>query len=167
MTTVVRAAEAPRAASSISNSSTRCSWTGGTSGWMRYTSRSRQFAASCTWRQSLANRCTRHGDNGVPRWAQISRAKSGCALPLNTAISRTARSYVPGCNAGVRPCVCKANRDRGGGTMGLDDIVWTDAPEPKRYGARWLGWTTFWLVVIGGAVTLGWTLANVLAALEN
>ena len=35
MTAVTRAAEAPRAASAISSSSTRFSWTGGTSGWMR------------------------------------------------------------------------------------------------------------------------------------
>ena len=44
MTAVTRAADAPRAASSMSSSSTRFSCTGGPSGWMTNTSRSRQFA---------------------------------------------------------------------------------------------------------------------------
>src|SRR6266851_9102752 len=39
----MRAADAPRAASSINRSSTRCSCTGGTKGWMIKTSRSRQL----------------------------------------------------------------------------------------------------------------------------
>jgi hypothetical protein len=83
----MRDAEAPRAASSISSSSTRCSCTGLTSGWMMKTSRSRQFACSCTSRQSLANRWISTGRSGTPRLLQISSASSGCALPLKTAIS--------------------------------------------------------------------------------
>lgn len=51
--------------------------------------------------------------------------------------------------------------------MGLDDIAWTDTPEPRRPGARWLGWTAFWTVIIGGAVTLGWALAGALTVLER
>src|SRR5215831_11748180 len=89
MTAVTRAAEAPRAASSMSSSSTRCSWTGGAKGWMRKTSRSRQLDCSCTSRQSLANRCSRTGSSGSPSSRQISAASSGWALPLKTAISRT------------------------------------------------------------------------------
>ncbi|CAM5550091.1 hypothetical protein SVIOM342S_06722 [Streptomyces violaceorubidus] len=68
MTTVMRPADAPRAASHIRSSSTRCSWTGLTSGWTRNTSRSRQLAISCTSRQSLANRLTRVG---LSRHAQL------------------------------------------------------------------------------------------------
>ena len=89
ITAVTRAAEAPRAASSISSSSTRCSWTGADSGWMRNTSRSRQLDWSWASRQSLANRISRTGRSRSPRWVQISAASSGWALPLNTAISRT------------------------------------------------------------------------------
>src|SRR4051794_4027926 len=89
MTTVVRAADAPRAASSIRSSSTRCSCTGATRGWIRKTSRSRQFACSCTSRQSLANRVTRAGSSGTARWPQISVASAGWAVPLHTATSRT------------------------------------------------------------------------------
>src|SRR4051812_1572975 len=92
MTTVMRPADAPRAASHIISSSTRCSCTGLTSGWIRKTSRSRQLAWSCTSRQSLANRLTRVGLSGTPRWVQTSCASSGWALPLNTAMSRTIRS---------------------------------------------------------------------------
>src|SRR5579875_1845148 len=92
MTTVTRAADAPRAASIIISSSTRFSWTGGTSGWIRNTSRSRQLACSCTSRQSLANRRSRTGCRGVRRWAQISSASSGWALPPKTVMSRTGSS---------------------------------------------------------------------------
>src|SRR6202011_1447716 len=83
----MRAADAPRAASSIKRSSTKCSCTGGTKGWMIKTSRSRQLAWSCTPRQSFAYRSICDGSSGTPRWEQISAAKSGCALPLKTAIS--------------------------------------------------------------------------------
>src|SRR5579863_4604371 len=89
MTTVTLAADAPRAASVISSSSTRCSCTGGTIGWIRNTSRSRQLACSCTSRQSLANRRSRTGCSGVPSWPQISAASSGCARPPKTVMSRT------------------------------------------------------------------------------
>src|SRR5580698_5213133 len=89
MTAVTRAAEAPRAASAISSSSTRFSCTGGTSGWIRNTSRSRQLDCSCTSRQSLANRVMRTGRLGSDRYMQISAASAGWALPPNTAISRT------------------------------------------------------------------------------
>lgn len=54
ITTVIRAADAPRAASSMSRSSTRFSCTGGTSGWTMNTSRSRQLASS--WTSGLAKR---------------------------------------------------------------------------------------------------------------
>src|SRR5689334_19698735 len=53
------------------------------------TSRSRQLAWSCTSRQSLANRVSRDGDSGTPRWEQISSASAGWAEPLKTVISRT------------------------------------------------------------------------------
>src|SRR6516165_10232378 len=56
---------------------------------MRNTSRSRQLAWSWTSRQSLANRCSRTGCWGTARNAQISAVSAGCALPPNTAISRT------------------------------------------------------------------------------
>src|SRR5215472_15668543 len=87
MTAVTRPAEAPRAASAISSSSTRFSCTGGTSGWIRNTSRSRQLACNCTSRQSLANRLTRTGLRGTRRWSQISSASAGWALPLKITIS--------------------------------------------------------------------------------
>ena len=51
--------------------------------------------------------------------------------------------------------------------MGLDDFAWTHAPEPKRYVGRWLGWTTFWLVVIGAAASLGWVIAKALTTVQN
>src|SRR5579871_2249770 len=89
MTAVTLAADAPRAASAISSSSTRCSCTGGTSGWIRNTSRSLQLACSWTCRQSLANRTRRTGCCGTPSRAQISAVSPGCALPPKTTISRT------------------------------------------------------------------------------
>src|SRR5579862_3541363 len=89
ITAVTRAAEAPRAASAISSSSTRCSWTGLTRGWMRNTSRSRQLDWSWTSRQSLANRVSRTGRSGTDRYRQISAVSARCALPPNTTISRT------------------------------------------------------------------------------
>lgn len=92
MTTVTLAAEAPRAASIMSSSSTRCSCTGATSGWIRKTSRSRQFAFSCTSRQSFANRVRVEGCSGMPSSAQISAASSRWALPENTAMSRMGRT---------------------------------------------------------------------------
>src|SRR5581483_5128496 len=92
MTAVTRAADAPRAASAISSNSTRCSCTGGTSGWIRKTSRSRQLDWSCTSRQSLANLVIRTGRFGSDRYMQISAASAWWALPLNTAMSRTGRS---------------------------------------------------------------------------
>src|SRR5580693_8857757 len=92
MTTVTRAADAPLAASAISSSSTRFSCTGGTSGWIRYTSRSRQFACNCTWRQSLANRVVRTGRRGTPRSEQISSASSGCARPPKMTMSASTDS---------------------------------------------------------------------------
>src|SRR5580704_13014789 len=92
ITAVTRAAEAPLAASAISSSSTRFSCTGGTSGWIRYTSRSRQFACNCTWRQSLANRVVRTGLRGTPRSEQISSASSGCARPPKMTMSASTDS---------------------------------------------------------------------------
>src|SRR5919201_5597128 len=88
MTAVIRAADAPRAASSMSSSSTRCSCTGVTSGWIRKTSHSRQLARNCTCKQSLLNRPAFVGCNGTPRYAQISAASAGWALPLKIATSR-------------------------------------------------------------------------------
>src|SRR5260370_10780770 len=89
MTAVTRAADAPRAASAISSSSKRFSWTGGTSGWIRNTSRSRQLDCIWTSMQSFANRVNRTGSCGSDRHAQISAASAGWARPPNTAISRT------------------------------------------------------------------------------
>src|SRR6204780_4973077 len=89
MTAVTRAADAPRAASAISSSSTRCSCTGRTRGWIRNTSRSRQLDCSWTSMQSFANRLNVTGRCGTERNAQISAVSSGCAVPPNTAISRT------------------------------------------------------------------------------
>src|SRR6266702_3499709 len=92
MTAVTRAADAPRAASAISSSSTRFSCTGFTSGWIRNTSRSRQLDCSWTSRQSFANRLTSTGRCGTARCAQISAVSAGCEVPPNTAISRTGGS---------------------------------------------------------------------------
>ena len=89
MTTVTRAAEAPRAASAISSSSTRCSCTGGTSGWMMKTSRSRQLACSWTSRQSLANRCSGRAAAGRPG-SRRSRRRDG-----DERSRRTRRSLAP------------------------------------------------------------------------
>src|ERR1700730_9159181 len=89
ITAATRAADAPRAASAISSSSTRCSWTGRTSGWIKNTSRSRQLDCSWTSRQSFANRLSSTGRCGTSRCAQISAVSAGCALPPKTAISRT------------------------------------------------------------------------------
>src|SRR5216683_2431774 len=89
MTAVTRAADAPLAASAISSSSKRFSWTGGTSGWIRNTSRSRQLDCIWTSMQSFANRVNRTGSCGSDRYAQISAASAGWARPPNTAISRT------------------------------------------------------------------------------
>src|SRR6266702_1554065 len=89
MTAVTRAADAPRAASAISSSSTRFSCTGLPSGWIRNTSRSRQLDWSWTSRQSFANRLSSTGRCGTLRCAQISAVSAGCAEPPKTAISRT------------------------------------------------------------------------------
>src|SRR5919198_4757168 len=92
MTAVIRAADAPRAASSMSSSSTRCSCTGVTSGWIGKTSHARQLARNCTCKQSLLNRPTFVGCNGTPRYAQISAASAGWALPRKIATLRNDRS---------------------------------------------------------------------------
>src|SRR5215467_435405 len=86
MTAVSRAAEAPRAASSISSSSIRWCCTGGTSGCTMNTSASRQLASSCTPRQSLLNVDVVEGLSGIFRRLQIARASSGYALPLKMTI---------------------------------------------------------------------------------
>src|SRR5262249_12223914 len=86
MTAVSRAAEAPRAASSISSSSIKWCCTGGTSGCRMNTSASRQLASSCTPRQSLLNVDVVEGLSGLFRRLQIARASSVCALPLKTTI---------------------------------------------------------------------------------
>ena len=70
-------AEAPRAASSISSSSMRCSWVGGTSGWTMNTSRWRQFAWSCACRQSLLNRVSSTELSSTPSDSQTAVAKGG------------------------------------------------------------------------------------------
>ena len=59
-------ADAPRAASSISSSSTRCSWTGGTSGWMRKTSRSRQLRLELHLEAVVGEPGERVGSSGTP-----------------------------------------------------------------------------------------------------
>jgi hypothetical protein len=65
MTAVMREADAPRAASSISSSSTRFSCTGALSGWTMKTSCSRHLAWSWTSRQSLEKRLVRTGCRGT------------------------------------------------------------------------------------------------------
>ena len=79
-----RAADAPRAASSIRSNSIRCSCTGGTSGWITKTSRSRQLALSCTYRQSLLKRRIVVVLKPTSRQLHTSDASSGCALPVKT-----------------------------------------------------------------------------------
>src|SRR3990172_8114093 len=86
MTAVRRAADAPRAASSISSSSIRCSCTFGTRGWMMNTSASRQLATSCTPKQSLLNRVTDAALRRVFRCLQMALASWGWAFPLKTTI---------------------------------------------------------------------------------
>src|SRR5215471_751427 len=86
MTAVSRAADAPRAASSISSSSIRWCCTGGTSGCTMNTSASRQFASSCTPRQSLLNVDVVEGLTGIFKRLQIARASWACALPLKMTI---------------------------------------------------------------------------------
>ncbi len=81
-------ADAPRAASSIWRSSIRWSCTGGTRGWMINTSLSRQFSLSWTWIHPLLNRLIVVGLSGTPKYEQMLRASSGCALPVKTTISR-------------------------------------------------------------------------------
>src|SRR5690242_14305453 len=92
ITALTRPADAPRAASAISSSSTRFSCTGRTRDWMMNTSRSRQLDCNCTSRQSFANRLSSTGRCGTARCAQISAVSAGCELPPNTAISRTGGS---------------------------------------------------------------------------
>src|SRR5215472_3995191 len=141
MTTVTRAADAPRAASVISSSSIRCSCTGGTSGWIRNTSRSLQLACSCTPRQSLANRSSRTGCSGTCSEAQISRASRGWALPLNTMMSRTRRSRglpLTGCLHGVERRQRQPVADGLLDDLGLGPRVHRDhellAPEHLQHG---------------------------------
>ena len=52
------------------------------------TSLSRQFSLSWTWRQPLLNRMIEAGLNGTPKFEQMLWARSGCALPVKTTISR-------------------------------------------------------------------------------
>ena len=66
----------------------RCSWVGGTSGWMMKTSRWRQFAWSCACRQSLLNRVSSTELSSTPSDSQTAVAKGRWALPLKTTISR-------------------------------------------------------------------------------
>ena len=87
MTAVIRAADAPLAASSISSSSIRCSCTGGTSGWTMNTSASRQLASSCTPRQSLLNLLVVEGERRTFRCLQMAFASSTWAFPLNTTMT--------------------------------------------------------------------------------
>src|SRR5215831_8996871 len=86
MTAVRRAAEAPRAASSISSSSIRWCCTGGTSACTMNTSASRQLASSCTPRQSLLKVDVVEGLSGIFRRLQIACASWGWALPLKMTI---------------------------------------------------------------------------------
>src|SRR5579875_2483463 len=66
MTAVTLAADAPRAASAISSSSTRCSCTGGTSGWIRNTSRSLQLdLQAVVGEPHQADRLLRHAEPGA------------------------------------------------------------------------------------------------------
>src|SRR5215469_1467493 len=58
------------------------------------TSRSRQLALSCTYRQSLLNRRIVQGLKGTPRLSHTSCASRGSPLPLKMVISRMARPPV-------------------------------------------------------------------------
>ena len=93
---MIEAAEAPRAASSIRSSSIRCSWVGGTSGWMMNTSRRRQFSWSCACRQSLLNRVSSTELSSTLSDSHTALANGRWALPLKTTISR---NWAPGDNA--------------------------------------------------------------------
>src|SRR6266699_616438 len=137
MTAVTRAAEAPRAASSISSSSTRCSCTGAASGWIRNTSRSRQLDWSWTSRQSLANRRTVEGCSGTPRWPQISCARSGWPVPLKTEISRTCsgKSHRSSAAPWSRPSAGQPGGYQPGGARQSDqDRGQNDTPPSRNLG---------------------------------
>src|SRR5580692_6781076 len=134
MTAVTRPADAPRAASAISSSSTRCSCTGRTSGWIRNTSRSRQLDCSWTSRQSFANRLKRTARCGTERNAQISAASAGCAVPPNTAISRT-RLVLIGRQAKTLPDLLLDDLGRGPRVHGDHVLL---APEQLEGGDRLL-----------------------------
>src|ERR1700722_1530178 len=184
MTAVTRATDAPRAASAISSSSTRCSCTGGTSGWMRYTSRSRQLAWSCTWRQSLANRGIRTGLRGTPRYRQISSASAGCALPPKITISAftrppssrsPARYNAAYPNNGISATATAGPLGKRATLMGMEtpgsapvDAATADvcavAEQPAKapgpawlflFTPRWLGWHLFVVVAFWGMLWLG------------
>src|SRR3954468_3251270 len=116
MTAVIWAAEAPRAASIIRSSSIRCSCVGGTSGCTMYTSRWRQLASSCAWRQSLLNRLMSTGERATPRCEQIRSASAGCADPLNTTTSFTSRPSL------MRPACARTLSDPSGTRVGCDPV---------------------------------------------
>ena len=76
MTAVIRAADAPRAASSISSSSIRCSCTGGTSGWMMNTSASRQLASKLHAQAVVAETADRRrAERRLQPFADIARER--------------------------------------------------------------------------------------------
>src|SRR6266700_2928234 len=88
MTAVVRAADAPRDASSMNSNSARCSCTGGDNGCIRKTSLSRQLAFSCTYKQSLPKCRIVLLLRGTCKESQTSFASSTWAVPLKIVISR-------------------------------------------------------------------------------
>jgi hypothetical protein len=78
----------------VINSSMMPSETGGHEVWITKTSASRTFSSICTSMFSLENRTTvvRHGS--VSSHLQMSRASSGCALPLMTLTAPITRRSV-------------------------------------------------------------------------
>src|SRR4051794_2128473 len=96
----------------------RCSCVGGTSGCTMYTSRCRQLAWSCAWRQSLLKRVISTGDSGTSRSRQMAWASGRWAEPLKTTTSRTGTG-TPGLGraVGVRVTRHHAPRQGPSGTM--------------------------------------------------
>ena len=130
------------AASSISSSSIRCSWVGGTSGWTTYTSRCRQFAWSCACRQSLLNRLISTGDSRTPSEAQIADARRRWALPLKTTISRTGGSL--GRPRRVLASLTRGPAPRHGSWRGVRRVSRSSQPSGRDFSMRWSGLVLGW-----------------------
>src|SRR3954452_5313661 len=81
----------------------RCSCVGGTSGCTMYTSRCRQLAWSCAWRQSLLNLVISTEDSGTSRSSQMALASGRCAEPLKTTTLLSGTGPPRGAGPGGRP----------------------------------------------------------------